>query len=487
MAASAISLSHVTFRYFEQSKRNILDDVSLEIPAGRITVLAGSSGCGKSTLAAVVAGLYPENCGILTGGTVQICGQPVESLHPAARARYLSMMFQNPDLQFCMDTLRKEMRFCLENISVPRDEMDPRIEETAATLSVTELLDRRLYTLSGGEKQKAVLTCLLLMDAQTLLLDEPFANIDESAAREIIELLLRDHQQSGRTIIVIDHRLDYWFDCADEIIVLGEGCKVLARGISKDNFAEYQALFDAEGLYYPGRFDRLRPAEHTASTVPALQLHHVTIDDLLRNVDAEIPQGSITALLGSSGCGKTTLFRTLLGEHKYQGSIEIRTERGTTELRSIRKRSLGQHLGIVLQNPGNQFITQNVLEEIETSLRAWHPELRESDRHTEAERLLEAYSLTRYRKYSPFMLSQGQQRRLAVLAVLAGQQHLLLLDEPTYGQDYRNTMAIMSQLRERTSQNQLSVLMATHDRALAEAVCDRIYEVRDHELVLTRA
>ena len=124
----AIELEHVTFRYFEHGKHNVLEDACLKIPQGKITVIAGNSGCGKSTMAAVASGLYPENGGVLSSGTIRLFGHPVNELNPAARSRYLSMMFQNPDLQFCMDTLRKELRFCLENISVPREEMDSKLE-----------------------------------------------------------------------------------------------------------------------------------------------------------------------------------------------------------------------------------------------------------------------------------------------------------------------------------------------------------------------
>ena len=135
-ANTALELEDVVFRYQEKGKRNILDHTSLSIPAGTLTVLMGGSGCGKSTLAAVAAGLYPENGGFLEGGTIRLYGQDLKTLDPQKRAAYLTVLFQNPDLQFCMNTLREEMRFCLENIRVPAGEMDARIDRAAAELAL---------------------------------------------------------------------------------------------------------------------------------------------------------------------------------------------------------------------------------------------------------------------------------------------------------------------------------------------------------------
>ena len=151
-SAPALSMRDVVFRYLEQGKRNILDHVDLDIPAGRVTVLMGAGGCGKSTLAAVAAGLYPENGGFLAGGQIRWFGTDLAAMDPQQRARQVGMLFQNPDLQFCMDTLRGEMRFCMENLCLDAAAMDPRIEAAAAELGVQALLDRPLHTLSGGGK-----------------------------------------------------------------------------------------------------------------------------------------------------------------------------------------------------------------------------------------------------------------------------------------------------------------------------------------------
>lgn len=488
METPALRLCDVTFRYQEQGRRNILDHVSLEIPAGRITVVMGSGGCGKSTLAAVAAGLYPENGGCLTSGSVELFGRPLGGMNQQQRAACLTLMFQNPDLQFCMDTLRKELRFCLENLRVPREEMDGRIQAAVRTLGLEEQLDQTLYTLSGGEKQKAMLCCLCLMESRCLLLDEALANIDQTAAMELAAHLAKLRER-GRTIVAIDHRLDYWLDIADEIIVLGAGARVLARGIRRENLEDYRALFQQEGLYFP-EAPRIRASSRTEGEA-AVELRNVSIPLeertgrwgrrrvkrwLLSGADAVFPKGRMTALVGPSGSGKTTTFLSILKQHPCQGTILVRGR----DLRELRERELFSRIGMVFQNPGNQFLTQRVEDEVLASVRLW--EKGEEPCRARTEALLEACGLRQYRRFSPYMLSQGQQRRLAVVSVLAGRQELLFLDEPTYGQDWRSTQAIMERLRDEAEAKGLTVVFITHDWALAAAWADKIYCLREQKL-----
>ena len=195
MSKLFLKLEDVTFRYLIQSKHTILEHASLEIEEGRTVLIVGNSGCGKSTLAAVAAGLYPENAGELLSGKITLCGEDISRLSCRKRAQYLSMMFQNPDLQFCMDTLRKEMIFCMENLCIAKEFMEDKLRLVAKKMKVEHLLDQKIHTLSGGEKQKAMLCCLLLLQSQGIILDEPFANLDEAASREIVELLKQEKQK----------------------------------------------------------------------------------------------------------------------------------------------------------------------------------------------------------------------------------------------------------------------------------------------------
>ena len=205
MSNSLLKLDDVVFRFIKEGKRNILDHTNLEIEEGGLYLIMGSSGSGKSTLFSVATGLYPENGGFLERGEISICGHSLSSLTPKERAKYVTMMFQNPDLQFCMNTLYDELVFCLENIAVDPREIRERIKEAVSLFSLEDILNQSLSTLSGGEKQMVSLCCLYAMDSRALILDEPFANIDSSSSERILSLL-KILKEKGKTIIIVDHR-----------------------------------------------------------------------------------------------------------------------------------------------------------------------------------------------------------------------------------------------------------------------------------------
>ena len=485
----ALGCAGLTFRYLEQNKKNVLQDVSVSFPRGRITVLMGRSGCGKSTLAALLAGLYPENGGMLVSGSIHLFGKKLSDFSIPERAQKLSMMFQNADLQFCMETLREEMLFCLENISCPQEEMAEKVRLAAEKTGMTDQLDRKFSTLSGGEKQKAALACIFLLQQGdgVILLDEPFANIDADWAERIAADLKAMNREHGTTIIAVDHSLDHWLERADSLIVMdGEGH--VLDPIPMAEVCGQEQLFRQEGLRWP--FEQVRRRRENPMTgetegtgakmQPTVRLRDVCIyagrkkyrdkpREVIDHSDASFYAGQITALLGPSGAGKTTLFRTLLGKQKYTGTIEKSGE-----------------VGIGFQNPSNQFITQNVLQEVETGILGKYvkaEELSGSETERRAIDLLKEFHLGRYRRYSHYMLSQGEQRRLAVLAVLAGKRRILLLDEPTYGQDDAMTREIMTMLADRMREEDLTIVISTHDARLVEEWADRVYEIRGGRLV----
>lgn len=478
MSNSLLKLEDVVFRFIKEGKRNILDHTNLEIKEGGLYLIMGSSGSGKSTLFSVATGLFPENGGFLESGEITICGHRLSSLTPKERAKYVTMMFQNPDLQFCMNTLYDELVFCLENIAVDPREIRERIKEAVSLFSLEDILNQSLSTLSGGEKQMVSLCCLYAMDSRALILDEPFANIDSSSSERILSLL-RILKEKGKTIIIVDHRAEKYLDLLDELIIVGEGARVACRGINRDNIASYRDIFLREGLFYP--YDNYSKTHSRHSDERAIELERVVIKkdkskELLLSIDKlSFNKGEITAFVGKSGAGKTTTFLSLLKIHPYNGVIKVFGKR----LDKIKKSELYRTMGIVFQNPANQFITQNVLDEVKQSIKLWNNKLSDEELNSKALALLDEYGLLKYKKYSPYMLSQGQQRRLAVLSVLAGGQSILLLDEPTYGQDYRCTCAIMEQLEKQVKERKLTVILITHDEKLAKCYGDKTYKIEE--------
>lgn len=489
MSDPILEAKDLCFRYMEKNKKNVLENISIAFPKGKITVLMGAGGSGKSTLLALLAGLYPENGGVKEKGEILLEGKPMESYSIPERAGRLSMMFQNADLQFCMDTLRGEMLFCLENISCPPQEMQEKVVKTAEMLDMTSLLDRKLHTLSGGEKQKAALCCIALLGSRVILLDEPFANIDAEWAGRIVEMLVRMNREQGTTIIAVDHSLDFWMDALDEIQVLCQDGRVVS-GITRESLPEKKELFQREGLRWPMEIPCRRPSLPEGKAVIEMQGADIfagtgkgkkKLHQVLAGANAAFHENEMAAILGPSGSGKTTLFRTLLGQQYYNGSIRI----GGKELRSLRGKELFSRMGIVFQNPSNQFVTQNVLEEVESGILgrlANKEKLEGSAAEKEALELLARFHLEKLRKYSPYMLSQGQQRRLAVLSILAGKRDILLLDEPTYGQDDAMTKEIMELLRAQMEERSMTILFTSHDRRLVQEWADRCYSFREGRL-----
>jgi len=419
----------LTFQYFENAKEPVFQDLDFEVPTGEITLLTGKSGCGKSTLAYVLAGLYPENCGFLPQGEVYWEDVNIHALTPDRRVSYVSMMFQNPDLQFCMNHLENELLFCLENIGVPESERAPRIKQAVSSIGVEHLLTRSFHEMSGGEKQKCALCCILAIGSQCIILDEAFANIDTESAKEIIGLI----QHLPLTVLAIDHNVSLW------------------AGV-------YHHIRSLDGTE-PRVFDVIPTLP--APSAPILTTRGLAVNEI-SYPDMTFERGSLNAIVGKSGAGKTTFFKTLVKQHKFQGEILLNGE----NLTKMRRKSVFSKCGIVFQNPANQFLALNVWEEIRFSVNRWNPRQTEAWKDERTRELLALFHLEPYRNYSPYLLSQGQQRRLAVLSMIAGEQDILLLDEPTYGQDYENICAIMDLLLQKVREG-LTVLYATHNEHLA--------------------
>jgi energy-coupling factor transporter ATP-binding protein EcfA2 len=463
----AIEFKGLTFAYGEG--KPVFRHFSARFEREKVTVLTGLSGCGKSTLLYLAAGLYPSAAGEVQGGEVLVEGRSPAVLPPPERCRLAGMMFQDPSLQFCLDTPERELTFCLENVSAPPASIPAAIGEALDFCGISALRGRTLLSLSGGERQKVALACLFALRPRWLLLDEPFANIDSASARAIAARLRALHDRFGTGILAVDHRLDNWLGIADEIRFL-DGGEILPERM--DASAIDEGRLESLGVIVPGRlYPGLRPACRPEGKA-LLELRGLSVsygqNRVIDSADAVFDAGRVHAIIGESGCGKSTLFGALSGLCRYSGQILF-------EGRPLRKRNL-QTMGFVTQSPQDQFVGGSVLEEVRAGFR------RRRDADARAEEILRAIRLWRYRDVSPYLLSQGQQRRLGVAALTACGCRLLVCDEPTYAQDRRSTLAVMKELTQLADRDGVCLIFSTHDRMLARSCADVIWEMKGGKL-----
>ncbi|MCI1965397.1 MAG: energy-coupling factor ABC transporter ATP-binding protein [Oscillospiraceae bacterium] len=466
----SIRFEQLQFSYFKDG-HDVIPGLTAEFHASNITVLTGVSGCGKSTLLYLAAGAYPHNAGILRSGKVTVDGIAPAELLPPERCRLAGMMFQNPELQFCMDTVKNELVFCLENIRTTPSEMEPRLNAALQFCGIAHLKNRTLLSLSGGERQKVMLACLVALQPKWLLLDEPFANIDDRSASEIAEKLGQLHQEKGVGILAVDHRLDNWVNVASTVRIMEKG-RLLPETLSPKNLdfhhLEERGIIVPGGSYGVHRCSGI--AQNKVLELRGLTLRHGTTQ-ILRGITASFYRGRAYAIVGQSGCGKSSLFGALLGMYRYGGQALLDGK----DLKKLRRKELG-HIGFVTQNPQDQFVGGTVLEEILSSLHG------KAGAAETAEKILKSIHLWRYRELSPYLLSQGQQRKLGVATLMAYDCRVLICDEPTYAQDRNSTLAIMDTLCRQVKDHHAALIFSTHDRQLALDFADEIWELEGGRL-----
>lgn len=463
----ALEARGLGFRYGEGSGP-VFSDLSLTVRRGEVVLVMGASGSGKSTLAFCLAGLYPAYAGELEG-EVLAAGRPVGKMGPRERSREVSILFQNPDNQFCMDTVEREVLFALENVAWPGD-MRERCRELLALVGLEGREKDRIGQLSGGTKQKLALCTALACGARTLVLDEPFANLDPSSCASVAVGLRRLNEQEGVTLVVVDHRAGWWLPFADRVVLMREHGSLDEASFPVAEFAAHEAEMRADGLFVNDEWARgLRPALVSEDAEKVVRVRDLSVgygrgrsaSTVLSGVSFEVAHGSVAALVGECGSGKSTLLHAIAGACRTSGELAVEGS-----------------VGLVFQNPRLQFLALTVAEEVMVTLRAANPDVAEEELAARVPDLLAEFGLKGLGERSPYEISQGQQRRLAMLAMLAGRADVLLLDEPTYAQDERSTRKMLDVLERRVAAG-LTVVVATHDLVLARAIANQVLLVGD--------
>lgn len=443
-------------------------DVSFTIDPGERVLLLGASGAGKSTLLAGIAGLLGdadegERAGsLLVDGTV-----------PEAQRGLIGLVLQDPDAGVVLSKVGDDVAFGCENLGVEASEIPGRVAEALDATGLDVPLDRPTKELSGGQKQRLALAGALAMRPGLLLLDEPTANLDPDGVREVRDSVARIVDDTGATLVVVEHRTEVWADLLTRVIVLAADGGLLADGAPAEVFSRHgDALADA-GVWVPRHpigLPSLAPARADAPAVLSAEGLAVSRDGrtaVRRGLDVRVPRAAATAITGPNGAGKSTLALTLAGlipelDGEVAAAERLRGRRGRRPWQWT-SRELLTRIGTVFQEPEHQFLARTLREELAVGPKAlgWaQPRI-----DAVVDELLERLHLAPLAEANPFTLSGGQKRRLSVATVLAASPEVIVLDEPTFGQDRRGWIELVVLLQEQIAAG-AGIVVVTHDTAV---------------------
>ncbi|NWQ39532.1 ATP-binding cassette domain-containing protein [Bacillus sp. EB106-08-02-XG196] len=486
---------------FSYEEGDIFTDLTFSIEKNQSLLLLGPSGSGKSTLAYCLNKLYPEAVDGVIKGSITFEGKNLDDFKPGELNQKIGIVFQDPESQFCMLTVEEEVAFGLENFHVPRAEMEAKIDHALEWVGLQAEKKTTIHTLSGGQKQKLAIACVLVLQPEVIILDEPTANLDPLSSSDLVETIARLKKERPFTLIVVEHKLDDWVELIDRCLVLDSSARILFDGTPEQCFGEFAPFLKKEGIWLPKvveaaitaknagvyKGERLPLRNHEllsglknpdvflkkeikimSKSEPILEVSGLSARGHLKNVSLTIHKGELTALVGANGSGKTTLSKCLAGLIPLsQGEIHFLG----VPLSKWKEKDLFQLLGYVFQNPEHQFITDSVYEEIAFGL----------EHRKSALSILEKIGLEKHANAHPFSLSQGQKRRLSVATMLVHEQELLILDEPTFGQDANTAYEIMRVLDEKIG----AVFMITHDMELVDQYADTVHVLDEGELIFS--
>ena len=445
----AIELKDVTFSY-EGYEKKVLKNASFSVEYGELALLSGYSGEGKSTVLSLIAGIIPNiTSGELTG-EVLIAGESIYDKKMSEVCRKVGVVLQNADAQIIQQLVEDEIAFGCENFAFSKEKIRACIVNASSRMKLQPQWKTR--TLSGGQKQRLITACTLATEQKIIVLDEPLANLDKAGAKLLMEAL-RSLTQEGYAVLIIEHRLDMVLPYVDTVWSIFGG--VISKVLNK------QEYLSAQGLYIQSECQPVS-TQKTAFSLKSVGFS-VKGREILKDITFDVNKGERILLLGENGCGKTTLLRLIAGlSFPTKGKI---THSFAPELTPKQKgsRNWFRKVGVVYQNPNYQLFMPTVRQEI-----AYGAESEDS-----ANEITEMFGLTALADRHPQSLSEGQKRRVSIAAVAAAKPDLLLLDEPTVGQDYRGLKELVRVLNTLHEKSGNTMVTVTHDMRCAEALCDR--------------
>lgn len=441
MPEKVFTLEKLSFR-FPENERKTLNALSFSVSPGERLVLTGPSGCGKSTLLYLLNRLYPDNCDGLVDGEMELFGKSAASYTAGEINHRVATVFQDPDSQFCMPTVEDELAFTLENLQTSFAQMEPRITAVLETTGLAHMRNAIIQSLSGGMKQRVATACALIMEPEVLLLDEPLSHLDPYTAKQFVQWLEKLQQASNLTIIAVEHRLDSWGSFFEREIQLSYDGRIVSD----------QKFSSSQPVSFPIRHSVKQPA--IALRADGLS---VTMKDrqLLEPLTFSVSRGEVVVVAGPNGSGKSTLIKALCGIYKKSA--------GTVESDGI---------GYVPQSPEYLFMTPSIQQEVAFS---------GATSQTDLDLLMLRLGLEEIKDANPFAVSHGQKRRVAIAAMLADKRPMLLMDEPTSGQDTAALLELF-ELIDQGSKEGTSFLIVTHDMEFAASLADSVLLVKDGQM-----
>lgn len=452
-----------------------LRDISLRIDPGERVLLLGASGSGKSTLLHALAGVLGGDEEGEAQGEILVDGRPAA----ASRGR-AGLVLQDPDAQVILARAGDDVAFGCENLGVPRDEIWPRVREALDAVGLDVPLDRETKALSGGQKQRLALAGAVAMRPGLILLDEPTANLDPDGVAEVRDAVGSLLEAHPATLVVVEHRVDVWLPLVTRVIVLG-AAGVIADGPPERVLrGEGRRLADA-GVWVPG-IPPVHPAPPSLGPgeslldASALAVQRVAGHPVAAGIDLDVRAGEALAITGPNGAGKSTLGLTIAGllppaSGELSATAALAGDLGSSPVR-WKSRHLLTRIGTVFQDPEHQLLSRTVRDELEVGPRALRLDADETRRRVDD--LLERLRLEHLARANPYTLSGGEKRRLTVAAALATRPRVLVLDEPTFGQDARTwgeLVALLAGLRD----DGAAIVTVTHDRDVVQALRARTY------------
>lgn len=456
-----------------------LQNINLHIPAGQCILITGPSGCGKSTLGYALAGLIPHAKSANMYGTVRVAGMETASHPLSSLAQHVGMVFQDPGSQLFHLRVDDEVAFGLRNLGLPESEVRTRVAWALSALGLEGLEDCTPAELSGGDQQRLAIATALAMRPQVLVLDEPTASLDVRGTAQIFTALQVLRERFGLTIILIEHRLAEAAQMADRILLIDEG-KIIADGVPDAIFSNREQVRTL-GLRRPTEepptpwADLLEPNGTPSENLqPLLQMHdlHAGYNGkaVLKDINLTLYAGEFVALVGNNGAGKSTLALVAAGL--------LKPSRGQFLFNGHRRPRNGLDIALLFQNPTDQLFTDSVDEEVAFCPRNYS--LFDLEQHG---RTLEETDLIGLRERRPNLLSMGQQQRIALAATISLRPQLVILDEPTLGQDWGHLERLMEFLL-RLNQQGKTILLITHDYKLVYRYARRVILMEEGKIIM---